>query len=188
MAKGLGAVAAGCALLALAPPALAATVAVNGVVDAADPDMAVVFIATPNCAGQGATPIAYDLVEFTVDQTGSYQFDLTSPGGGIHLYVHENSFDPAASFPTCIAGSNDDPVTLNVNLTAGTTYFAVPFDDTFAQAGDSWDLTIDGPGAITVVGATAVVPTLTEWAMILLAGLLGLTALAFARRRIARLA
>lgn len=171
------------AVAMIGSPALAGTLNVAGVVDATDPDMNVVFITTPNCVGQGASPIAYDLVEFTVDQTGSYQFDVTSPGGAVHLYVHANSFDPAASFPTCIAASNSDPVTLNVNLTAGTTYFAIPFDDTFAQNGDSWSLTIDGPGNITAAGSPAVVPTLTEWAMMLLAGLLGVTALAFARRR-----
>ena len=61
-------------------------------------------------------------------------------------------FNPAAAFPNCIAASNTGSPTLlsNVNLTAGTTYFAVIFEDTFPQSGVGYTFTATGVGDIRI--------------------------------------
>jgi len=137
------------------PSASAGTATVSGVLDAADPKMPVVTIATPNCTAQGATMVAYESHQFTVDAAGVYTLDLTSvvPAGGlVSLYLHAGGFNPAASFSTCVAADNTVPIQFTYALVPGVTYFAVAFDDTFAQVGGSYSLTISGPGNVTLGG------------------------------------
>ena len=137
-----------------ATPSLAGTFTASGSVDGSDPTMPVVTINSPNCVSQGSTQVAYDVYQFTVDTSGSYTFSIsgTNPLPAlVSLYLFEGSFNPAAALPTCIAGDNSVPVTFTEALTAGTTYFAVPFDDTFLQFGSPYTLTIEGPGNILVV-------------------------------------
>lgn len=128
---------------------LAGSATVNGTIDPGDPTLPVVFITTPNCTGQGVAPVLYEVHSFTVDTDGVYNFSATSAGGFASLYLFAGSFDPVNPFPTCVAADNSgNPVTFSYALTVGTTYFAVPFDDTFDQLGGDYTLTIDGPGAI----------------------------------------
>lgn len=143
------------ALLAgLAGTAHAGSVTVNGTIGALDPVMPVVTISSPNCSSQGSTQVHYDALPFTVDVSGSYDFSLLSPTGFSSLYLHSAGFNPAAGLATCLAADNTgDPNTFSFGLTAGTTYIAVPFDDTFTQAGVVYALTISGPGNISLANA-----------------------------------
>ena len=129
---------------------LAGTFTYTSTIGSEDPTMPVVFISTPNCTGQGVLPVHYEAHAFSVDVSGNYQFSQDSTAGFASLYIFAGSFDPANPFATCIAASNSSVVFLDVALTAGTTYFAVPFDDTFNQFGGAYTLTISGPGNILV--------------------------------------
>lgn len=127
--------------------AFAATRVINGTLAPGGPTMPVVFISTPNCTGQGTSQVLYRAYAFTVDVGGTYTMSIPVLQQS-SLYVHAGTFDPDNSFPTCIAASNTQPISLGVNLVPGTTYFAVVFDDSFAQAGFAFQLNISGPGNI----------------------------------------
>ena len=175
--------------LGLAVPALADTRVINGTLDASDPTMPVVAITAPNCTAQGVFPVHFDAYPFFVTQDGTYDFEMTSTGstpGFASLYLMDETFDPAAAFPSCLAGDNGvDPVGFSLALTANTPYFVVPFDDQFDQPGGSYTLTIEGPGVIVVenIGLTPTIPTLSQWGLGLLAGLLALWGAATVRHR-----
>jgi hypothetical protein len=135
-------------LLAIAVGSVfAGSVTTSGAISPGGPTMPVVFISAPNCTGQGVTPVLYTVYPLNVDVAGTYNFSLTSDGGFASLYLFAGSFNPAAAFPTCIAGDNSgNPVTFSIALDPAVNYFVVPFDDTFAQAGGGYTLTVDGPG------------------------------------------
>ncbi len=128
----------------------AGSIAFSGTFDAGDSTMPVVFISTPNCTGQGASPVRYDAFPFSVTATGAYNFIAASTGAGTEasIYIMNSGFNPAAAFPNCIAASNSGaPTTLsNVNLTAGTQYFLVIFDDTFGQTVPGYNFSANGVG------------------------------------------
>lgn len=139
-----------CALLAtvLSAAALAGTSYFPVVLDASSPKMDVQTIATPNCGTVlPGSPVSYKAIPFTVTQTGAYT--LSSPFATDALYVHANAFNPANPVPTCLAASNSNPISLNVPLAAGTQYYAVVIDDSFAQGGVNTVLTVTGPGSIS---------------------------------------
>lgn len=166
-------------LAALASTAQAGSITIGGTIDASDPAMPVVLITPPNCTTQSSEPVRYDAIPFTVDQSGTYQFSLASPVGAAALYLFQNSFNPAAPLPNCVAaGRTTDPVEFSFALTAGTPYISVPIDDTFNQPGVTYALTISGPGNIAV--------TVPEPAGIFLVGsaLLALVGLGTHRRRV----
>lgn len=145
------------ALLAVsiaASTAFAGSLAFSGTFDG-DPTMTVVFISTPNCTGQGVQQVRYDAFPFTVTQTGAYNFSAASTGGAgtlASIYIMNSGFNPAAAFGNCIAASNSgSPTTLNgVNLTAGTQYYLVIFDDTFGQAVPGYNFSANGVGDIVL--------------------------------------
>jgi hypothetical protein len=148
-------------LLLPVKPAFAGSASVSGTFGS-DPTMPVVSINTPNCTSQGATQVRYHKHRFTVDVTGAYDLIIPQTGQSagmlVSVYVMSSSFNPAAPFASCLAGANNGlapgtPTTLNnVNLTAGTIYYAVPFDDTFGQVSNGpWTLTISGPGNVTFI-------------------------------------
>lgn len=174
-------------LLAVAVPmgAIAASVTVSGNLGPSDPVMPVVFINPPDCTGQGTTLVFYEAYPFTVDVSGSYNVIGSSDAGIMSFYLFSPSFDPINGFPTCIAGSNLEPPTVDEPLVAGVQYYAVPFDDSFDQAGGNYTLTISGPGNILISGLAnyVAVPTLSPWGGTLLAGALTLMALVWMRRR-----
>jgi hypothetical protein len=127
----------------------AAAVTVSGEITPADHTMSVVFITSPNCTGQGAAAVHYQAIRFYVTVSGTYTFRMLSTGAILHLYLHETAFNPASSFPTCIGADNSgNLIELTESLTALRQYIAVPFDDTFAQLGAFYTLTIEGPGAV----------------------------------------
>lgn len=112
------------------------------------PTMPVVFISPPNCTGQGVAAVQYHAHAFSVDVAGNYTLDLGIGSGNLSLYLMTAGFNPAAGFPTCLSGDNADPISVSFALAANTIYIAVPFDDTFAQSGGSYTLTISGPGNV----------------------------------------
>lgn len=129
-------------------PAFAGSASVSGTLTPGAPTMPVVMITPPDCAGQGITQVLYHAIAFSVDTAGTYTLDLNIGSGDISLYLMTAAFNPAAGFPTCLAADNADPISVSYGLAANTTYIAVPFDDTFAQAGGSYTLTISGPGNV----------------------------------------
>jgi hypothetical protein len=160
------------------PAASAGSATVSGILGAGDPSMPVVFISPPNCTGQGVAPVQYEATRFTVDTDGTYTLSLTSAGNFASLYLYAGSFDPTNGTANCVAGDNSAPKGITFGLTAGTAYFVVAFDDTFAQTGGAYSVAISGPGAIslgeagcdvlmpippTAVGATFVANAETYW-------------------------
>ena len=177
-------------LLAAAIAPAAGALTLTGTIDAADPDMPVVFISTPNCTGQGVSLVSFEARPIFVTASGTYTFSQTSAGaspGFASLYLMSVNFDPDNGFPTCIAGSNGaDPLGFAVPLVAGTQYYAVPFDDTFGQLGGTYVLDITGDGEVHEGAPTILaIPTLSQWGLVGLAALLALTGL-FGLRKLRR--
>jgi len=138
-------------LIVPAESALAGSASVTGTIDGADPTMPVVFISTPNCTGQGVSPVHYEVHSLQVDTAGVYTVTVSSPANLASVYVYATSFDPTNGLANCVGGSNSgSPTTLTINLDPSITYFVVPFDDTFAQTGGSYTLTVDGPGGVNL--------------------------------------
>lgn len=137
-----------CAALIGVSAVLAGSASVSGTLDGSDPTMPVVLISSPNCTRQGTTPVAYDAYAFHVDTAGVYTLSLAVGSGNLSLYLMTEDFNPANGFPTCLAADNSAPISFSFALEANTTYIAVPFDDSFAQGGGTYTLTIDGPGNV----------------------------------------
>ncbi len=176
------------ALLALTCSfALSATVSANSFSGSLDPT-------DPTWGGCGSTTVVacnYDVLEFTVDETGLYNVDAFYPGDvdldlnlDGFIAIFEGSFDPAGDGAGAIASDDDGPggsntsQILDLSLTAGTTYFLVvtSFSDvptSFGQPNGAWEATFDGPGKVTAVPVPAAI-----WFM--MSGLIGLFA---AKRR-----
>lgn len=133
----------------------AGSASISGTIDTTDPKLPVVFISTPNCTGQGASLVLYETIPFTVDADGIYSIDVLSDAGFASVYLYENSHDPANGTVNCIAADNSgNPVNVSESLTAGTQYFLVLIDDTFAQVGGAYTASFSGPGNIAL-GASA---------------------------------
>lgn len=143
---------------AAASTAFAGTFNASGFVGPGDPTLLVGIIVTPNCTGgYGGVDVFYDIYEFQVDTDGSYTVSVFSASGNTAFYLIANTFDPGAVATNCIAASNTgNPQVASAPLTAGSTYFVVIIDDTFAQTGHNYDLTISGPGEIYVGGLPTV--------------------------------
>ena len=151
----------------------------------ASPEMNVVLISTPNCAGASGSLVNYSAQPFTVSASGSYQ--LTGSAGApltasdLAYYVYQSAFDPANNTVNCIgAANNSPPVIPALALTAGTQYFLVAIDDTFAPPTNTtpatYNVVFSGPGAVIgAVASVAQVPTLSQLSLVLLALLLALT-------------
>ncbi|WP_334141916.1 hypothetical protein [Rhabdothermincola sp.] len=145
----------------LASSAGAAVNTYSGVLDNSDPTMPVVpLILTPNCTG-GTTPISvhYEVIPFTNAVGGTYTFVQYPSTAEIALYVMEGSFDPDDPVPTCVAASNTNPINLSFEFTAGTDYYVVIIDDTFAQPGGTWELQVTQPDPPTTTTSTSTTTT-----------------------------
>lgn len=161
--------------------ALAGTLTLTGDLQPPTPTMPVVFIASPLCTGQGAAPVTYRRFPIHVTQSGVYTMDLTFPAGSPSFYLHEGSFNPAASFSTCVQADNSVPKQIVFTLNPGTDYFLVVIDDTIAQNSGAFTVTINGPG--NILAGLSPIPTLSQWGMILLSILLAAAAIVTIRRR-----
>lgn len=129
--------------------AWAGDASVGGTIGAGDPQIGVIYITEPNCTGQDIFMVAYDSYPFTVSADGHYTVNLASTADFASIYIFEGNFDPSNPLPTCIVGWNDNPVSFSIYLTAGVQYIAVPFDDTYAQSGGDYTLSVSGPGTVT---------------------------------------
>ncbi len=116
----------------------------DGTVTSAYPTMPVVYIDTPDCAGQGEEPVYYVAIPFDVAATGTYRVSLKSWQGSGSFYIYEGSFDATDGAQNCVAGNND-PVdgrsTLDVALTAGGPHHIVVINDD-TMPGTSVEFTI----------------------------------------------
>ncbi len=140
---------------------------------------------TPNCEVYNAAPRFYEVRTLTVSAAGTYVFSDASPDVDAILGIYDAPFDPADATLNCVTGV-DDLSSTNAGagaLTAGT--YTVVFSTYMSNATGVATYTYSGPGTLTLgpAVAPAAVPTLTEWAMILLALGLGGIALTAARRR-----
>ncbi|MGQ9851174.1 MAG: PPC domain-containing protein, partial [Aggregatilineaceae bacterium] len=115
--------------------------------------MPVVFISSPNCAGQGLFPVHYEATLFSVGASGVYTLDLTSTGGFASFYLYAGSFDPANGMANCVAADNFAPEQITYNLVQNSTYYVVVIDDGFAQSGGSYTVQFSGPGDIYIGNA-----------------------------------
>src|SRR5690606_3551430 len=135
----------------------AGSVSISGSVDPSDPALLVASISTPNCTGgYGVVNVHYDVIPFQVDAAGNYTVSVLSGTGNTAFYLLEGSVNTAAVADTCIAASNSgNPQTVTEPLNPGISYFVLIIDDTFAQAGDTYTLTITGSGNPIVGGGNA---------------------------------
>jgi hypothetical protein len=72
---------------------------------------------------------------------------FTTPHSSTAVYLHAGSFNPASPLATCFAADNGT-INLTVALATGTQYIMVITDDTFAQDGVNFAITMTGPGNI----------------------------------------
>ncbi|MEP7293764.1 MAG: hypothetical protein ABI835_18395 [Chloroflexota bacterium] len=145
--------------------AFAGSVSFSGTFSSSDPTMNLISISTPNCTFQNPFPVRYDAYRFTVTETGAYNFSVASTGDSLtfaSIYIMDSGFNPAAALGNCIAASNNGdssvavPTTLdNVNLTAGTPYYLVIFDDTGDQTTPGYTGSADGVGDILIEGSAS---------------------------------
>jgi hypothetical protein len=135
----------------VASPAHAVVVTTyEGTIDDTDPTLLVAIISTPNCTGTyGSVDVHYDVIEFIDPVPGEYVFEMLvdDVGGGnaSAMYLLEGSFDPAAVADTCVAATNSNPLNLTYEFEPDTDYYAIVFDDTFAQTGGTYELQVTSP-------------------------------------------
>lgn len=126
------------------------------------------IISTPACTGGTvAFQVLYQAFVFQVTASGVYT--ITEPGVESAVYVYSGSFDPTAVASNCAFASNTNPINFTASLTAGQQYVLVVIEDTFAQDGLNFAVTIRGPGDILLVGeGVAAVPTLSLQGLLLM--------------------
>ncbi|MFS0736897.1 PEPxxWA-CTERM sorting domain-containing protein [Sphingomonas sp. 1P06PA] len=155
--------------IALASPAVAATLVVSG--DTTGEPTYNRPVTTTALSGVG-TDVNYEATGFSVDTSGSYSLEITAtgfPDGDSYLSLYSGSFDASDPLTNLIAVDDDSGTDLlsliNFTLTAGTSYIAVvtSFDN---GVFGTYDLTISGPGAITLAGGPAV-PEPAAWALMI---------------------
>lgn len=120
----------------------------EGTIDATNPKMNVVLITTPICTSTvGGTQVRYRVHPFYVDQDAGYTLTLEHGDVALAFYVYEDEFDPTNPVANCIAAHNDGtPMVLTLDLEEGGPYYAVVFDDTFAQDQDTdYPFSLAGP-------------------------------------------
>jgi hypothetical protein len=108
----------------------------------------VAVITTPACTGSYvATAVLYAAHTIVADADGVYTF--TEPGTDSALYVYAGDFDPALPAANCVAATNTNPLSVTATLTKGSVYHVVVIEDTFAQDGMDFAVTIAGPGTVS---------------------------------------
>ncbi|MBL8130355.1 MAG: hypothetical protein JNL42_00750 [Anaerolineae bacterium] len=136
----------------LVSAAFAGSLTLSGTLTPGGPQETLVAqIVTPNCTGATVVfSVLYASYSFTVDASGVYT--IAEPGTESAVYLYSGGFDPANPVQNCAAASNSNPIALTYALTAGTVYQVVVIEDTFAQDGMAYSLSITGPGSVSLVG------------------------------------
>lgn len=162
------AAAAGIVAVVVSASALAGSATFQGTLSpggATEPETA--LITTPNCSGGTFVfAVLYRAYPFRVTAAGTY--NVSEPGTESAVYVYDGPFNPAHPANHCLAASNGNPISLDVNLSPGVKYTLVIIEDSFAQDGMSYAMTLSGPGAI-VQPSIAAVPALSAPLLALLA-------------------
>ena len=128
---------------------LAGSISFSGTLVPGGPTMNVVQITTPNCTGVVAFPVLYQAHSFRVDAAGTYTVSATDTDNNPAVYLYENSFNPANGLTNCVAASNSGvSATFSFGLDPSKIYYVVAIEDSFAQDGDSYQISISGPGNI----------------------------------------
>ncbi|WP_122466187.1 hypothetical protein [Brevundimonas lutea] len=126
----------------------------------------------------GVGDTLFETQTMTVSVGGSYDVtDLFVPDDA-SLGIYSGAFDTNNPTVGCVATVDDG---LTVALPAGV--YTVVLSSLNSPGDGDYGYAFDGPAAVTFSAAAATVPTLTEWAMIILAMGLGGVALVYARRR-----
>lgn len=126
------------------------------------------------------TAVRYDTLEFSVTQSGAYDFlSLAAGNWDNFLFLYSPSFDPGSPLVNGVAGNDDFPTIgrsgfNGVNLSAGVNYVLV----TTGFANNSFGAYTN---SITGVGSVVVVPEPGTYGLMAL-GLLGVGALVRRRR------
>ena len=155
--------------LLVAVPTLANTVVING--DTTDGPTYNRTLAGEPPTGLSAigTDVHYQTTAFTVGSDGVYDFNSIA-GYDNFLHLYAGSFDPADALANALVGNDDRAVIgisgFAISLLAGTSYFAVAsgFENTDFGA---YELTIDGPGTISIGGDGGTVPEPASWALMI---------------------
>lgn len=138
----------------LGPAGAVVATTYSGTLDDTDPTLRVVLLDTPECLdAQGTVDVHHDVIPLSDPVSGTHTFTVTPHT--VSLYVYEGSFDPSSPLENCVAGVNDgDPKRLTVDLTGGTPYFVVVFDDTTTQEGADYVLIVEAPDPPTPTPST----------------------------------
>lgn len=142
------------------------------------------------CSGLG--PVLLHEEQFTVSSDDVCSISSVQSGYDGYLFVYTDTFDPLNQTVNFLAGDDDGSGGIgtsdieNVSLQANTTYRVVTTGFENGEVGDFTN-TITCPTAQVRLGpppvAVTPVPTLGEWALILLAALIGLTTYSHLTRR-----
>jgi hypothetical protein len=136
-----------------------------------------------NLSGVG-TAVRYEVIEFQVNNSATYDFRLTSTFDN-YLFLYQSSFNPTSQLTNVIVGNDDFSGTLNagfnsIALTAGAQYYLVATGFANTDFG-SFNGSITGAGGddIATIGSVSPIPEPAEWAMMLA----GLGAVSWAAKR-----
>lgn len=145
--------------LVVASPSSAAPIPVAYTLTAGDPALTTSLgtdSAGPCVAGSDSGTFNYKVVRFRVSATGTYAV-ADGGAGDARVGIYSGAFDPAAPLTNCLAFMD---VTVDVALTAGTTYTMVQSTGTTATTG-AFSVTFDGAGSPTVLASTTTTLTTT---------------------------
>lgn len=145
---------------------------------------------TPNCSRQGIPQDRlYEVQQINVSVTGTYAFaDVNSAPYDDGMFgIYLGAFDPQDVHQNCILSLDDSgkmgsPLS-EVTLTQGVTYNLMLTTKLTNTAPAFVGVNYTGPGMVTQIAAPTAVPTLSEWAKIIFATMLGGGAALYIQRR-----
>ena len=173
-------------LAAIAMPATAATLVVNGTTVGGPTYNRPLAGTPPTVFSDVGTAVNYSVIGFSVGTAGPYSLTVAS-GFDSFLTLYSGAFDPLNPFANAIAADDDSAPTRDFdariisNLMTTSSYFAVVSAFSNGVSG-AFTLTIDGPGSITPAG---VIPEPATWAMMLAGFAMMGSALRYRRRSVA---
>lgn len=192
------------ALMMSAPAALAGTATVTGsplATSSTVPNIAPPGVQNTTFNTNAIGPFNYVAFPFTVDQAGTYTATSRTPILQNTTFFLKGTFTPGTPTPTVLSNflvsvysGNASPLhtaTFNgtgLSLVPGQQYSVlVAFNQNTPTPVDAATVTITGPGCIAIGSSTCTVapqpvPSLSEWGMLILMALLGMTGFYQVRR------